>query len=309
MTFTIGLAGITGKFGRLLALRLLKNPEVTLRGYSRDSSKAIPAISSSPKVQLFQGEAYDETAIKAFVKGCDVVICAYLGDDTLMVEGQKKLIDSCEASGVPRYIASDWSLDYTKLQLGDLFPKDPMIHVKAYLETKKGVKGVHVLVGGFIDPLFSPFFQIWNPETATLKYWGDGTEIWEGTPYENAAEYTAAVAVDPTATGVQKFLGDRKTIKEIAGCFEKTYGIKPQLECLGSLSDLKTRMHEVRSQDHSNVLKYMFLFFTYYWLNGSTFVGPQVDNQKYPDVKAETWEDYMGRHTLEELQNAFMALK
>lgn len=137
-------------------------------------------------------------------KSCDVVICAYLGDDTLMVEGQKKLIDSCEASGVPRYIASDWSLDYTKLQLGDLFPKDPMIHVKAYLETKKGVKGVHVLVGGFIDPLFSPFFQIWNPETATLKYWGDGTEIWEGTSYENAAEYTAAVAVDPTATGVQK---------------------------------------------------------------------------------------------------------
>ena len=46
----------------------------------------------------------------------------------------------------------------------------------------------------------------------------------------------------------------------------------------------------------------------YYWINGSTFVGPEVDNQKYPDVKPETWDDYFGSHTLEELQNAFSAL-
>ena len=204
MAVTVGLAGITGKFGRLLATNLLKNTGVSLRGYARDSSKVISAISSSSRLQLFQGEAYDDTKIRPFVNGCDVVICAYLGDDKLMVEGQKKLIDLCEATGVPRYIASDWSLDYTKLQLGDLFPKDPMIHVKAYLETKKIVKGVHVLVGGFMDPLFSPFFQIWNPETTTLNYWGEGTEPWEGTSYEKAAEYTAAVAVDPAAVGIQK---------------------------------------------------------------------------------------------------------
>ncbi|ODQ68900.1 hypothetical protein LIPSTDRAFT_121048 [Lipomyces starkeyi NRRL Y-11557] len=51
-----------------------------------------------------------------------------------------------------------------------------MKHVKAYLETKTSVKGVHILVGGFMEAIFSARFGV------------------EGTSYENAAEYTAAVA-------------------------------------------------------------------------------------------------------------------
>ncbi|GKT55756.1 hypothetical protein ColTof4_11831 [Colletotrichum tofieldiae] len=68
MTLTIGLAGITGKFGRLLASKLIKNPNITLRGYYRDPEK----------IHLFQGEAFNEDNIRKFVKGCAVVICAYL---------------------------------------------------------------------------------------------------------------------------------------------------------------------------------------------------------------------------------------
>jgi hypothetical protein len=56
-----------------------------------------------------------------------------------------------------------------------------MIHVKAYLETKKTTKGVHILIGGFMDPVLSPFFNIWDPENQTLRYWGEGDEPFEGT--------------------------------------------------------------------------------------------------------------------------------
>ncbi|KAJ3955615.1 hypothetical protein N0V92_007857 [Colletotrichum tropicale] len=307
MTFTVALAGITGKFGRLLASKLIQNPDVTLRGYCRDPKKVIASLASSPQVQLFQGEAYDEEKIRNFVKGSDVVICAYLGDDKLMVEGQKMLIDACESEGVPRYIASDWALDYTKLELGELFPKDPMKHVKAYLETKKSVKGVHILIGGFMDAIMSPFFSVIDPVTHTFKYWGEGTEPWEGTSYENAAEYTAAVATDPSAVGVQRFLGDRKTIKEIAASFERVYGIKPQMERLGSIDDLKSTMHRAQAENPSDIFKYMSLFYMYYWINGRTFVGPDVQNEKYPNVKPVTWEDFMKAHKLEELSGVFSA--
>lgn len=73
-----------------------------------------------------------------------------------MVDGQKQLTDAYDESGVPRYVASDWVLDYTNQKLGDLFPKDPMIRVKAYPETKAKVNGVHVLIGGRM----SPFSQV-----------------------------------------------------------------------------------------------------------------------------------------------------
>lgn len=79
-----------------------------------------------------------------------------------------------------------------------------MIYVKAHLDTKKTVQGVHILIGGFMDPILSPFFRVWDSETMTLRYWGEGTEPWEGTSYDNAAQFTAAVIADPLAVGVKK---------------------------------------------------------------------------------------------------------
>ncbi|EWZ81102.1 hypothetical protein NW765_015579 [Fusarium oxysporum] len=307
-SLTVGIAGITGKFGRLVASKLLQNPNINLRGYARDPSKVIPSIAESPRVKLFKGEAFDDASIKPFVTGTDVIICAYLGADDLMIDGQKKLIDACDEAGVPRYIASDWSLDYTKLKLGELFPKDPMIHVKAYLQTKKTTKGVHILIGGFMDPILSPFFSVWDPQTQTLRYWGEGDEPFEGTSYENAAEFTAAIVADKSAIGIKKYLGDRKSIKEIAATFGKVYGVKPNLERLGSLEDLKAKMHALREKNAADVYSYMPLFFMYYWINGQTFVGPETDNEQYKEVKPETWEEYLSKRNLEQLPHAYFSL-
>ncbi|KAK0712216.1 hypothetical protein B0T21DRAFT_297463 [Apiosordaria backusii] len=310
---TVGVAGITGKFGRLIASKLLLHPNITVKGYARNPAKLPPSLTTSPRVQLFQGDAFDPSTLAPFVTGCDVVICAYLGDDKLMTSGQKILIDACEESGtVTRYVASDWSLDYTKLKLGELFPKDPMIKIKGYLDEKaaKGdrVRGVHVLIGGFMDAILSEFYGIWRPETKSLRFWGEGTEVWEGTSYENAAEFTAAVVADGEAVGVKRFLGDRKTLNEIVELFEKVYGFRPALERQGSLEELKGLMHKTRAENPADVFTYMRMFYQYYWLNGQTFVGPETDNAKYPEVKAETWEDFLRKRTPEELSQAMVAL-
>jgi hypothetical protein len=152
---------------------------------------------------LIKGDAFDTDSVHTFANTCDVIVCCYIGDDKLMVDGQKVRIDTCEECQVPRYIASDWALDYTKLKLGELFPKDPLIHFKAYLKTKK-VHGVHILIGGFMEPIFSPFFNIFDPQTNTFRFWGSSDAIMEGTTYENAAEFTAAVAVGANATRIME---------------------------------------------------------------------------------------------------------
>ncbi|KAL4886413.1 NmrA-like family protein [Aspergillus karnatakaensis] len=307
MTITIGIAGITGKFAKLLVSHLLKRPDVSIRGYCRDPSKVPETISSSPDVSLFKGEAFDKDAIHAFTQSCNVVICCYLGDDKLMVDGQKLLIDACDECNVPRYIASDWALDYTKLELGQLFVKDAMLHVKAYLETKS-VRGVHILVGGFMEPIFSPFFNIFDPKTNTFAYWGEGDEVMEGTTYDNAAEFTAAVAVDASASGVIQFLGGRATIREIAESFEKVYGVKATLKRRGSLDELYNLMHELRQKDPANIYSYVSLFFYYYWINGQTLLGTELDNTKYPEVAPVDWEGFMKQYPLEVLPTAFFSL-
>lgn len=294
---------------------------------------------------MIQGDAFDADALRAFVRGLDVVVCAYLGDNTLMVDGQKALIDACEAEGVPRYVASDWSLDYTKLALGELFPKDPMIHIKAYLEQKPAVKGVHILVGGFMDPQFSPLFGLWHPDAETLRFWGTGDEIWEGTTYENAADFTAAVCLDKDASGVLKCLSFLPPLTVNFLLTERSSGWRPQddqgnrrelLQGLWHHPQTRELRHPAgaarqdarrarrRSPEHlwvhvpvstsstwhrpNETSTDSFSFFTYYWLNGQTYVGPELDNAKYPEVKPVTWEDYMAAHTLEELTKGYSQL-
>ncbi|RDW93632.1 NmrA-like family protein [Aspergillus mulundensis] len=306
----VGIAGITGKFARRLLTHLLEpsNPTLTIKGYCRDPSKLPDFLRSSPQLELIQGDAFNTELIASFVKDCDVVVCCYLGDDKLMLDGQKLLIDACEAANVPRYVASDWALDYTKLELGQLFVKDPMLHIKAYLETKKVVKGVHILVGGFMEPIFSPFFGIVDAQANAFKYWGEGDEVLEGTTYSDAARYTASVVLDPEATGLLKFLGGRTTIKELAKSYEKVYGVPVTLEKRGSLDDLYKTMHELRAKEPQNIYSYMSMFFYYYWANGQTVLGPELDNARYPDVKPVDWEGFMSLWSREQLGTAFFSL-
>lgn len=97
-----------------------------------------------------------------------------------MVEGQKLLINIAEDEGVSRYVASDWPPDWTKLEMGELFAKEPCQITKAYLNKKK-INGIHTLIGGFTDVVFAPFFRIWDGANLTFRYWGTGKEIWECT--------------------------------------------------------------------------------------------------------------------------------
>lgn len=183
-----------------LTSHILNHSDVAICGYCLDPSRVSDTI-ASPQVALIKGDTFDLDAIRNFVNTCGVVICCYLGDDKLMVNGQNALIDACEECNVPRYVASDWALDFTKLKLGELFPMDPMIHVKTYLETKKA-QGVHILIGGFMEPIFSPFFNFFDPSINTFRYWGNADEVMEGTTFDDADEFTAAVTLDPKATGI-----------------------------------------------------------------------------------------------------------
>lgn len=108
--------------------------------------------------------------------------------------------------------------------------------------------------------------------------------------------------------GVQKFLGDRKSIREIADVFESVYQTKPQLENAGSLADLYKNMHEIREKDPSAFFSYIPLFYQYYCTNGQTHLGEKTDNSKYPNIKPVTFEDFLKSHKLEELGSASQAV-
>ncbi|KAI0168334.1 nmrA-like family protein [Pestalotiopsis sp. NC0098] len=280
MAITVGIAGITGKFAGLQTTSDLR---------------------TSPNVAIVEGDATDMDKLRQFARGCDVVVCCYLGDNTLMTDGQKLLVDACDAENVARYVASDYCLDFTKLEYGQHPAKDPMKHVKAHLDTKKNVQGVHVLIGAFMETFWSQYFGVFDAKECKLSFYGSGDEVWESTTYETAAEYVASIAMDREATGLLHFLGDRKSIHQIADEFAEVYGKRPVLERRGSLEDLYNTMQAVYQKDPTNVYAYIALFYQFYCTNGQTYLKQDLDNSRYPHVKPVTFKSFMQSRAMEAL--------
>ncbi|KAI9875050.1 MAG: hypothetical protein M1830_008988 [Pleopsidium flavum] len=298
-TTRIGVAGITGKLGSLVARNLLSHPSAHVQGFCRDKSKLPDSIRSNPKVSTVEGDSSNLEAARSAVRGCSAVICCYLGSNDLMIDGQKVLIDACIAEKVPRYIPSDYTLDYRPLQPTDIPSKEPMFRIIEYLEGKP-IKGVHILIGAFVQTWWT-FLGIWHPKEYKLNFWGTGDEKWEFSTYNNAAQYIAEVALDSSASGFLKFRGDFISTKEIAKLLQNQYGDMPQMQSKGSLESLRAACDEAR-KGNSVSYQNLPLFYSYYIQTGKAYMGDDLDNDRYPNVKPESMEDFLKANDVRKMQ-------
>ncbi|KAH6970534.1 hypothetical protein BKA56DRAFT_558900 [Ilyonectria sp. MPI-CAGE-AT-0026] len=304
---TVTVAGATGNLGQRIIKRLLAVPNVYVRGFARSPEKLPESISGHNQFTAIKGQVNDVSQVREAVEGSSVVLCAYQGYDDVMLHGQRILIDACEEFGVARYVSSDFTLDYNKLELGQHEGKDCMIQVKQYLQGKN-VKGVHVLIGCFFETWLG-YMHIWDPETRSFTFWGDGNELWEMTTFEDAARYAVEVVLDPTAVGTFCFGGDVKSTREIAQIYETVYGSKPTLSSRGSLSQLWDYMQaEKKKYEGQNKWNYMTWFYQYYILNGQTLWGRQFDNARYPQIKPDNIESFFKKNDVSDRTHRQMPL-
>lgn len=76
-----------------------------------------------------------------------------------------------------------------------------MKEVATYLEQKEAegkIKGVHVLNGAFMEIIGNGFV---NGKKHEINVWGSGDDKWDLTTYNDAANFSAALALDSKATG------------------------------------------------------------------------------------------------------------
>lgn len=179
----VAIAGMTDKFAKLITGHLLSKPNVEINGFCRDPSKVPQEISSNPRIKVNKASSTDTEQIRQAIKGTDICICCYLGDESLMEEGQKQLIDTCIEERVPRFMDSGYTFDYRPLELGAAPQKDFCKKVRAYLEQKQDqLQAVHILNGAFMEVCFAPFYGLLS-DGPTVQYWGDGDEKLEMTTY------------------------------------------------------------------------------------------------------------------------------
>ena len=118
------VVGSTGMLGGKIISALLDKGATEVKAMVRpgsDSKEENRQKIEKMKAQgatIVEGDLMKPETLPPICEGVDVVVSA-VGNNQQTVPGQKNLIDAAKQQGVKRFIPSDYSVDYRKVDYGD----------------------------------------------------------------------------------------------------------------------------------------------------------------------------------------------
>lgn len=237
-TKTVLVVGGTGRLGSKLVEALRAKEGVSVRLLVRPGSGRASSVSRGG-VELVQGDLRDAESLDWAVKGVDAIVSAVNGGPDVVVDGQRALLAAAKRHGVRRFIPSDFSVNYFRLDYGDnLFLDDRKRFAEALQQS--GVGYTFMLSGGFMEVMLSPFMSIFDFEAGVATPWGTGDEPIEMTTTDDVARYTAEAVFDPRAENrAVELAGDVASVKQIAAVYQEVTGRRLEVRPRGTVEDLR----------------------------------------------------------------------
>lgn len=208
------LAGATGDLGGRLAKALVRRG-ATVRalvrvGTSAAKVSALRSIGADPVEVDFDDQA-------ALARGCADAVCVVStlnGLEPTMLGVQGRLLDAAVAAGVPRFMPSDFSLDFTTTRPGDNRNMDLRRAFQARIHAAP-IRATSVLNGAFADLLTGEAPIVLHKIDRTL-YWGDPDQPLDFTTKDDVADYAADVVLDDAAPRFSRIAGDVVSARDLA---------------------------------------------------------------------------------------------
>jgi hypothetical protein len=218
MTTKIVVAGATGNLGTRI-VRALRARGADVVALARTSSKeekvhALRALGAEVAVVDMSSAA----AIAEAIGGAACLVSAVQGLREVIVDGQGVLLDAALAAGVPRFIPSDFSTDFTKLAEGDNRNFDLRRAFHARLDQAK-IRATAIFNGAFAEILTYNVPAL-DLKAQTVGYWDDADWSMDFTTMDDVAAYTAAAAFDsdaPAQLRIASFQVSPRQLSEVAG--------------------------------------------------------------------------------------------
>ncbi|AHM59628.1 NmrA family protein [Flammeovirgaceae bacterium 311] len=241
---TIILAGATGKLGGKIARSLL------VRGAKVRAIVRPESDSDSVAAMQQQGMSIAEVDYnnhKELTKACaggTCVVSALSGLREVMVEVQTQLLNAAVEAGVPRFIPSDYSIDFTMLSPGTNRNLDLRKEFKERLD-KSPIRATSVLCGMFTNLLKGQAPLVLFPLRRVI-YWGDADQPLDFTTMDDTAAYTAAAALDPDSPRFLRIAGDVVTARGLKEAASEATGNNFRLFRVGGMATLDTMINMMR---------------------------------------------------------------
>lgn len=282
---TIVLAGATGDLGFRIAQALLKRGAAVRALVRAGSTKPGVTLLRGLGANIIEVDFNSVTALTDACAGAVCVVSALSGLRDVIVDGQKRLLNAAVAASVPRFIPSDYSIDYTKLSNGSNRNLDLRREFNQRLD-QAPIQATSILNGMFTDLLTGQAPVVLFGVKRVL-YYGDADQPLDFTTTANTAEFTAAAALDPTTPRYLRVAGEVATVRGLQSAATAATGQPFKLLRVGPLGVLGAMIKVTKALMPSSDdvfppwqgMQYLHNMFT-----GRPKLAP-LDNARYPDIR------------------------
>ncbi len=293
---TVLVAGATGMLGTKIVSALLDKGNIDVRAMVRSINDSKPEnrqkinAMKAKGATIVEGDAMQPETLLSPCTGVDVVVSA-IGNNNVTVPGQKNLIDAAKQQGVKRFIPSDYSVDYRKLDYGDNHNLDMRKEVFEYLQ-QSGLEYTLVLNGMFME--FVTHMPMFDLEHQVFQYWGDGEMLMDLTTTDDTAKYVAEAVSDPAlANTALEVAGDTLTPKQLRTTYEEATGSKLTEKSLGSIAQMQASI-ATKKASASSIEEYVYDQYLYAMESGKGKLD-QIQNDRYLQIKPKTVKQFLSK--------------
>ncbi len=290
---TILVAGGTGNLGERIIKALIKRG-ADVRAIVRNGSKPEKiAKLTELGAKVITVDMSDVEQLKQACQGTSCVVSALAGLHETIVDSQIKLLDAAIAAGVPRFIPSDYSADFTKLPAGDNRNFDLRKEFHQYLDKSSlaqppgtGIAATSIMNGAFAD-ILSYGTPVYNVENYSVGYWGDKSD-WkiDFTTMDDTADYTAAAAIDASTPRILRIASFQISPNELVAVGTEVKKTEFKLIPMGSMEDFSASNKQERSANPAGEKELYPSWQAKQYLHSMFSVqNIPLDNDRYPDVQ------------------------
>ncbi|MCC9135482.1 NmrA family NAD(P)-binding protein [Pontibacter silvestris] len=281
---TIILAGATGNLGAHIARHLLQRGAIVRALVRQGSSRhAVTAL----RQQGASIVEVDFNSIGNLTKACSggsCVVSALSGLREVIVDTQTRLLNAAVEAGVPRFIPSDYSIDFTKLPYRSNRNLDLRREFSETLD-KAPIAATSILNGMFTD-LLTGQAPVVLFGLKRVIYWGNADQLLDFTTIEATAAFTAAAALDPSTPRFLRIAGEVVNIRGVKNAASKATGKEFHLFRVGGLGVLESMIKFTRTlfpKNNEVFPPWQGMQYLHNMLSGLPKLEP-LNNNRYPDI-------------------------
>ena len=290
---TIVVAGATGNLGGRIVKALLERGAsvraLVRPAAARDKLERLQRLG----VTIANVDFSSASQVALACSGAACVVSALAGLRNVIVEAQTVLLDAAVKAGVPRFIPSDFSIDFTKFPPGENRNLDLRREFHKRLD-KASIRATTIFNGAFTDMLTGQMPLILFKLKRVL-YWGNADQRMDFTTIDDTAAFTACAALDPSTPRFLRIAGDQLSARGLAAVVSEVTGKEFRLFRAGGLGRLGTLIKVARTVAPGEKELYPAWQGMQYMRNmfdGRAKLEP-LDNNRYPGIRWTSARDVL----------------